>query len=129
MVKKKYRNSTKNRYNRRKSKRRIKKRKYIRKQKKTIKRHRRSRHKQRGGLSWPIMPELKNLGVSIPYGVKGFVRNFNMPPPSAPSNPAERNINPQPYKGQYERLPPSKIPDLPDVPNFWETSQVDTNPF
>ena len=86
------------------------------------------RRKQKGGLSWPFGPEFKNMGTSIGHGTKGFFKQFNPEPPSAPANPKNMNVNPLPYKGQYERQISAPY-DLPDIPNFWEIGNANTKPI
>ena len=114
----KYKKSHRNKSRRKTYKRKTYKRK-------TSKRNYKRRNKQKGGLSWPFGPELKNMGSSIGHGTKGFFKQFNPAPPSAPANPKNMNINPLPYKGQYARQTSTPF-DLPDIPNFWETSNADT---
>ena len=119
----KYKKSLRNKSKRKTYKRKTYRRKTSRR--KTSKRKYKRRFKQKGGLSWPFGPEIKNMGSSIGHGTKGFLKQFNPDPPSAPANPKNMNVDPLPYKGQYARQTSTPY-NLPDIPNFWETSNADT---
>tara|TARA_B100001287_G_C22520114_1_gene452314 strand:+ start:385 stop:807 length:423 start_codon:yes stop_codon:yes gene_type:complete len=83
--------------------------------------------KQRGGLSLPFLPEIKNAADYVPFKFKAMHHNLNPPPVSTPANSSNsRNVNPLPYENQYDRVS-GHIYKVPDVPQFWKISTSSTN--